>query len=780
MKRKGLLAVLMMVAMATHAQQLLEDSFDRLVVQFTAPQLQVEWRQFDGQEAAHLVMEEYASGGQVGAPALPVLSQMIEIPFCENIGVRVVEATFDTLQAPAAMLWPLQMPRSKSDSVGPAAEMDTAIYAADAYFGMPLASVRPLGTARDRRLAALAFSPVRVNPVAGKVIVCHSATVEFSYVGADREQTVAHYRRYFTPSFAPAKTLNSLFSSKEIPQAKPVRMAIVLGGLQGVEESASLQRFVEWKRRQGMLVDVIVASQYWTPEGIADTLRRMYDHATELLPAPTYVVLVGDHQQLAAEDSRLSDDNTVVAQDGVNQHKTDHYYTTWTSDNLPDAYIGRLSAEDTASLTTIIDKTLLYEQYAFADDSYLGKAAIVSGVDASTVDDAAYTYCDPSMDYIVMHYVNGDHGYPDVTYFKNNTGHRPDNINVTGSSQSFSTAGVLRNKYNEGMGLINYSAHGYATSWYKPAFTKSNANEMSNLGKPSVVVANCCLSSQFYNTTCLGEAMLRRGDNAGAVVYIGGVDLTYWIPDFYMTVGVRDQIYNQMSLNYDAANIGMYDRLFHTHGESEELHAATTGEMLHAGLMAVNSAAASGDWYPDMADYYWEVYELLGDPSLIPWLGRASATPFSTIRLEQCHLVRTAPYAYVALVDTATLEPLFVGYADAWGEVCLPADEATLERCHYSVSAAGYKPLFVSPGMLAVRDLQEVEATVAPNPAHGRCLVAAEGLWQVELTDMTGRMVLRTAAQGRADLDLGPLKGGVYVLRLYTDRGTAAKKLIVE
>lgn len=778
--------MLLFIAMvgSVSAQQVNVDSYEKIVVRYETPQLTITSRLLAGQEMPLLSIEGYSLGGQVGAPALPMLPGTLVVPFCDNMVVEVANAVYDTLDAPGRALWPLQMPRSKSATADPEPRFDSALYATDAFWSMPLASVKPIGTSRDRNLAILTFSPVQVNPVAGKIVVCRSADVTVRFENPDVERTLDIYQRFHSPAFTAPQTLNALHTAKTIGDHSPLRMVVVAGNVTGINGNGTLQRYVDWKRKQGMLVDVFYTGNI-TAQAIADSIINMYNHATTDNPAPTFVLLLGDHQQLNAFRTKLTTSNSImssVVSSGEDYHYTDHYFSTITSDNLPDLYIGRLSATDTTTLSGMLKKTMLYQQYAFPNDAYLGKAALVSGVDYGYVGDNGYEYSDPTMDYIARFYANADNGYTEVNYYKNNTSFAPTGVTVTGSSQANGTRYALINKYNQGMGLINYSAHGLANAWHEPSFTNNHANAMTNTNKPSFVIGNCCLSSKFYNTTCLGEAMTRRGENAGAVTYIGGVNLTYWEQDFHWTVGVRNNITNNMNTNYNALKLGAYDQLFHTHNEARDKRAVTAAAMLQAGNMAVNSTANNGGWYSDMTDYYWEIYELLGDPSILPWLGQAEDLPFSSSQQQQCLNITTAPYAYVALIDSTDLTLLSAGFANQSGTLCLNIPENVETGAFISVTSAGHKPFFqgFTKSHVGIGSVASADITLTPNPAADRCIVSAEGLRQVELLDITGRLLSTATTQADSHtLHVSDLHPGVYLLRIHSQAGIAVKKLIV-
>lgn len=782
MKRYSFLIALFSITVATQAQQLIVDTFDSLVVRYTTPTPSVVDVTLAGEKYGLITLDGYHADGEVGAPSLPVTTATIVVPISNDYEVVVRNARYDTIHnfMASQRVAPQQPSRSKSDTIAHAPVIDELLYATDALYGHRMAQVLYQGIARDRAYATLAFSPLRVNPVNGDVVVCREADVVVRYQGVDKEATIDRYQRYHTPAFSLGTTLNKLFSSKENFSNSPLRLTIVA---KASLRCGALVNLANWKRQQGMMVDIV----YYDEQGlsgntaIANYIKTLYTSATTTAPAPTFLLLVGDHEQLPAFDSRVQRSSYY---DPDNDHITDLYFTTWTdNDILPDCYYGRFSATDTTTLANIVNKTLLYETYAFNDDAYLAKATLISGVDRGRTSDNAYTYADPTMDYIASTYVNAANGFSTIYYYKNNTDHAPTGVTVTGSTQESASATALRNRYSEGLGWINYSAHGGETEWSEPEFNNTQVNRMGNSGKPSFMIGNCCLSNHFQTATCFGEALLRRANNAGAVAYIGGTNSTYWTEDFYWSVGVRSNIYNTMDATYNSQHLGTYDRLFHTHGESFTDWATTAGAMLVYGCTAVNSASSSST-SSVMKTYYWEIYELMGDPSLMPWLGTASVAPFQCSYNDNCATVTTAPYAYVAVVDSASNELKASAFADANGNVtlCVASEEVT-PTTHFTVTAQGYKPLFATyqPTTVGISQLDAAAIRIAPNPATTACRVQGEGLRQVTLLDIAGRTILSTqASDDNATISLNGIHSGIYLVKVLTTAGTHVEKLIVK
>ena len=769
--KKTLVTALALLALCTaNAQAVIEDSFTTLKVNYFTPELDLSDVTLFGVSCLAPSIEGYHLGGQVGSPALPVRTDIIAIPFCAKVHVTVANAVYDTLDCTASLPWmPLQPDRSKSDRSTPTLTLDKEVYATDAFVGGHTATVEVLGVARDRRLAKLTFAPVRVNPVTGQYIICRKADVIVTYEETDSAATISLYERYHTPAFNSGNTLNRLFSSKGVHSSAPTRMVIVAPASLRCQK---LEQFADWKRRQGFLVDVAYKDE--SNVAIAAYLKNFYDNSTFESPAPTYVLLVGDRPQMPAFNTKVS---------GMSSHVTDLYYTTWTQgDNLPDAYIGRFSATDTGTLYNIINKTLQYESYNFIDDSYLTRATLVAGVDQTYYNDPSdngYNYADPTMDYIAKYYVKAANGFTDLNYFKNDTSIHPPSVVVTGRSRDNATAARLRSRYNDGCGWINYSAHGDWNEWTAPSFTVTHVNNMSNVNMPSVMIGNCCLSNKFDESVCFGEALLRRPNNAGAVAYIGATDYTYWNQDFYWSVGVRSNIRSNMTLTYDADHLGSYDRLFHTHSEEYSDWAVTAGSMIYHGNLSVN-ASSSGS---SMVQYYWEVYELMGDPSLMPWLGRAQDITFSASdNGSSTIVVSTVPYAYVAVVDTTDHHLVAAAFADSQGSATLsiPAG-VSIDATFYAVTAQGYKPYFSSPSVIDIPFVQSApEFTLFPNPATEYCILRGVDMNNIQLFDSRGAALgTYTPVDSSCYIDLRGLPRGLYYVAVETGDSLRAKKLIV-
>lgn len=731
MKKLTVLFVAIGLMMPVMAQKVVKDDYNSLQVSFTTGEVHFGQIVLDGKTFSTLTIDGHMPSTIVGSPNLPVYSRLIEVPLCDGYKVSVTDAVYDTIGPVKQWVVPTQPSRSKSDTSAARLIISRDVYSQDAFIGNQEVIVEPVGIARDRNLARLQFSPVRYNPTSGMIIVCRQATVTVSYNNPDVKATEELFNRYFSPAFkSGANALNSLYP-KSISSAAPVRYLIVANSM----FRGHMDTFVQWKKRKGFLTDIVYtdeASVGTTTTSIKAYIQSQYTNATAANPAPTYVLLVGDVAQIPAFNGTT-----------LNSHATDLYYSTWTSgDNVPDCYYGRFSAQNVEHLTPQIEKTLMYEQYTFADPSFLDRAVMVAGVDGGSSGDNGYTFGDPAMDYGITNYINGAHGFSNVYYFKNNTSIVPQGVtNVTVDGNGSSNAATIRNLYNQGAGFINYSAHGSPEGWYSPSFTTSHVPSMTNSQKFGIMIGNCCQTNTFDEDACFGEALLRKGNYCGAVGYIGGSQVTYWYEDFYWAVGVRSNIGPSMSMAYNASNLGVYDRSFHTHGEAFSEWATSQGSFLFYGNMAVQASGSN------KALYYWEIYHLMGDPSVMNYLTQASemtvtaptAISYGTTSLT----VTAAPYAYVAISDTTTHTLVAAAWANAAGHATLQLP-STLSIGNYEIaaSASQYRTAFRNITIVNPNDAFVTISSVTPAAelVAGNSVVltfAVENVGNVDAQDVT-------------------------------------------
>ena len=645
--------------------QISQNSYQKVSISFTTGSLSVENVSVPEGDFSAISLPDYGSSYVPGAPQLPQMCKLLQIPVCESVVATVTNAQYrDFDAAELGVLFPVfptQISAAKNGEVPPFA-FDQTIYSTDAFYALPLVRAEKAGVKRDVALANVYVSPVQYNPVTRKFRIFSRIDVEFTFENADMGATLA-LQKFSSPMFSLNQELviNKMQSERSEFQGTPIKYLII--GNTMFEGNEDLEAFVAWKRRLGYLVEVAFTSDAnvgSTTASIKNFIQNKYDNATDEDPAPTFILLLGDREQLPAFTGQTD-----------NSHITDLYYATLSgNDFLPDCYYGRLSATNNQQLSNQIEKILMYEQYSMPDPSYLGNAVLIAGTDANW----APTHANGQVNYITNNYINVDN---------------PHYTNVMAHLYNCSSqAALIRSEVSDGSGWTNYTAHGGETSWADPEFNTTQVYQLQNTNKYGVMIGNCCQSGNFKTSECFGEALL-RAEKKGAMAYIGASNNTYWGEDFYWAVGYRSNV--TANPVYTANALGMYDKLFHTHDEDYSIWVSTIAGIMTGGNMTVQSSSSSAK------QYYWEIYHCFGDPSVRAYLGIPSAMPVNASSVittnSTSYEVHAAPYAYVALTHNGNL--LFSAFADASGDVTFSLP-TSLDPGEYELVALGqnYIPYF--------------------------------------------------------------------------------------
>lgn len=559
----------------------------------------------------------------IGEPNLPMVNRLLAVPFGCELKVNVVDYEIEEIALTELKilkpLLPVQPSISKSDD--PASvpfEYNRGIYERSGYYILPLAEAQVLGTMRSLHVGLVSLAPVEYNPTQNTIRVYKSLTVRISYEHPDWAETEDTRHRHYSPLFEPVYDRMANYAQQSARYRDdlvtyPVKYLIISDRM----FETQLQPFIEWKIKKGFTVITAYTDEIGsTTDSIRNYIQSVYGAGTPEDPAPSFVLFVGDAQQIPPHD--------------YGAHISDLYFCEFTGDNFPEIYYGRFSAQDTSDLQPQIDKTLEYEQYTMPDPSYLGEVTLIAGVDATY----APTYGNGQINYGTNLYFNVAHGIdPHVWLYP--------------ASDGAGVSAAVIQTVNDGIGFINYTAHCNHTGFGNPSFTTSDINNLTNAHKYLLGVGNCCLSNTFgvdYPSPCFGEVWLQAA-NKGGVGYIGGSNGTYWDEDYWWGVGYGPVIGSGPT--YEQTGLGAYDGVFHDHGEPVSQHYITNDAIIFCGNMAVTESGSS------LTAYYWQIYHLMGDPSVMTYMGLPSVNNVShpsTILLTATSVsVQVDPGSYVGI-----------------------------------------------------------------------------------------------------------------------------------
>ncbi|MCL2289302.1 MAG: C25 family cysteine peptidase [Bacteroidetes bacterium] len=586
--------------------------------------------------------------GEFGTPGLPVFKKMISVPIGATPKVVVKSHSTNEYSLEEYGIHPIfpRQPDVRKDwdmSTIPFA-FDEKFYANVDYNDANIADVVVIGQMRGINIGMLVVRPVQYNPNTNTIKVFNDIEVEVIFENGDAKKTYDLFKNTFSPYFSNTykKMFNTgvnrnVYDNNPDLFSTPVHMLVISHRM----FETTLQPWIEWKTKKGFYMDVNYTDEIGTTNtAIRAFCHDKYNQGTSNGTAPTYIVIVGDVQQVPTFQSINSNVNFV----------SDHQYANVTSGYFPDMYVSRMSAQTTQQLQNIIEKTLYYEQYQFADPTYLDNVLLIAGADGTWNPRVGQQ----QINYANTHYYNAANGYANIYKY------------ITSPYTNCYT-------HLNNVGFANFTAHCDKTLWSDPTLTIANVNALTNVNRYFVAMGNCCMSSDFNHNECIGEAMVRTPQKA-AVAYIGSAPNTYWYDDFHFSVGAYlGPMGGVTNPTLDNTMDGLYDMMFwdadfnclNSHifgGNISVTYAHVNGLPVHTG------GATGGPWY------YWQAYNILGDGSLMPYNGQASENNVSHLPVIYIGLdsyeVMADPGSYVAISKDGIL--LGVAVANASGVALVP------------------------------------------------------------------------------------------------------------
>ena len=512
--------------------------------------------------------------GAIGEPQLPAIRKLVKIPrgTILSTDIKCSDTAFYSLPDVGfeKKIAPRQPSQSKSSTRAKYKHKKRS-YKRNYFTDQQLVAVTKVGTMRDMDYYQISVNPVRYNPKQNKIEIFNNINIDIKFKENPSKSAINTSSPFFESSKSESDSTYSDLTKY------PVKYLIITHS----DFIDSLQDFIHWKRQKGF--DVIVAttdSIGSSAAAIKAWVASQYNSATNDSPAPSFLLLAADTDKIPC------------SQTGESSGKgTDLYYACMdgADDIIPDLYYGRFSARTASQIKAMADKTIAYEKFQFTDSSYLAKATLIAGYDASYRASVGI----PTLNYITRNRINANNGYKTVNKFTNSY------------TNCYADTSVS-------VGLMTYTAPGTSTTWVNPELTQTKVNNFSNSGKFPFVIANCCYSGNLTTTECLGETWLRKKDG-GAVAYIGSAPQSWWQEDFYWAVGAHNYK-SGVCPDTSATTIGAFDAPFVSDFNCGDA-------LVFAGNLAVSEAHDNNYSSNVSTRYYWEAYSYFGDPSLLVYFG---------------------------------------------------------------------------------------------------------------------------------------------------------------
>ena len=331
---------------------------------------------------------------------------------------------------------------------------------------------------------------------------------------------------------------------------------------------AYLDDLVTFKMSQGFDVYVKTLSEVGST---ADDVKAAIQATLDNDPMLEYVLLIGDVDGVAAMPSYYY---------GPENDVTDQKYTHLLGDDfMPDVFVGRFSMDSISELVVMIRKTINYHRQPLSTNpDWLDKALVVAGNYSNTVP----IPITPKWTSYWVRDILLENDYTQV-----------DTVFYPPTQQG---AAMIQNYINSGVGIVNYRGWGDANGWHYPEFHVSDVAGLNNGWMTPVFTSFVCNSNDFANNVdpCLGEALVRAGTPSnpkGGVAIVGPSDL-------------------HTSTKYNnVINAYMIDAMM----DDDVVELAPA---MNAGLLGLTQEFPNLDGPGEAQEFYFHVYNIVGDPSL--------------------------------------------------------------------------------------------------------------------------------------------------------------------
>jgi hypothetical protein len=536
------------------------------------------------------------------------------------------------------MILPAQEQGTKSEPPPPWTPPDPLSYASRTATPQSWYEVKETFQMRDYTILPLWINPIRYRAASGEIELLEKIELRLSWpkLAAD---IFSVKPKSDSPSFD--RLVNQIVIN---PPALPVyeTKADTGEGYLIITPDAfldALEPFVKMKRDQGYSVRLAPLSETKTTASeIKSFIKNAYNTWTI---RPSFILLVGD---------TYLDSSTpfLPATTGlITGRQTDLYYATMDSpigdvpDYVPDIQVGRLPARTQDEVSIMVDKMISYTTGGY--QPWHSNASFIATCDTS------YNSTEKKLNYQIA---EGSHNYVINGYTKllNFFGDFP-LIDMMGGDHLYcvsfqANTNEIIPRISSGRGIITYSGHGLLNGW-RDIGSISNIiiynNDINNLPINyvySFVASFACETNDFGSTSNLvgfGETWMLQA-NKGSIAFIGSAGLTQWGQD-------------------DILEKSFYDSIFENPFNPNPLR-----EALFHGLYQVQNKYPGTALY--QAQYYWETYNLLGDPSQKLWLVPGYEFEAETKTLAQDGLITNLvkyPIIITNLGNTDTYSAVILG-----------------------------------------------------------------------------------------------------------------------
>lgn len=640
-----------------------ESSPDRIVIDYTIQGFYAEPIAIGGERYYALSLPGEGRLLEAGLPEFPRVTRSVMVPDRAKMVARILESEFVDFQEYAVVPSKGNLLRTVDPASVP--YRFDPIYGEAAWWPAGAVSTSEPYVLRDFRGLAVEVIPFQAEGPSRTLRAARHLRVEIVADGTDTVNVIdrASAPERLVPEFA--DLYQEHFVNWGLTRYTPV---IERGKMLVISYDAfhdAMLPFVEWKNQKGCptrLVDVSTIGN--TSAQIDAYIDNVYN--TEGL---AFVLLVGDGAQVA----------TAHAGGGASDPT---YAKVVGTDNYPDIFVGRFSAETAAQVQTQVARSITYEKLPSSGATWYRLGTGVAS-DQGPGDDNEYDYQHQN---VIRTKLLG-YSYTAVDQIYDPT----------------ATAAMVSAALNAGRGIVNYTGHGSETSWGTTGFSNTNVTALTNDGMLPFIQSVACVNGAFEGMTCFAEAWMRATHNGNPT----GAIATY--------MSSINQSWNPPMCAQDAS-----------------IDLLVQGQKQTIGGLWYNGSCQMMDEYGTDGQNMFLTWQIFGDPSL---LVRTASPVAMSVTHDGSFLVGTADYpvtvagvpgALCALYGNGTLYGS--AYADAGGLASIHMDSPPAEPTSLTLTVTAFnrmpvmEPVEVLPmaGAFVVLSGTAV-ADAPPGDGNGLC-----------------------------------------------------------
>ena len=454
-------------------------------------------------------MEDATPIMKAGTPDLLKISKSLQLSEGASVSIEIIDEKFEDFYGATVRPSKGNLYRNIDPSTIP--YEFGASYRKDQWYPKAQAEFQSEYQIRDFHGRALWVYPFRALPTENILRVYSEISIKVSFSSDKSISIPSRVERSFDGLYK-AHFIN-YSNAKYDPVSEEGKMLII----SHADFIEAMVPFSIWKTQIGIENEIVDVATIGDAAAIKQYVQDYYDNQ-----GLTYLLLVGDQQQVPADQlSAGYSDNSYAYVAG-----DDHY---------PDLFVGRFSAENIAHAQTMVDRSIAYELNPEMGNSYKTAVGIGSEDGTSSTDPTSgNTGMGDNNEADWHHQMNIKADLMAYNYAMVHELYEGGPYEGSIDESGYPSASDLAQRVNNGLGLINYTGHGGPESFVTTGFNNSDVDALTNTGAFPFIFSVACVNGEFMNSTCFAEKWLRatdgEGNPTGAVAVIMSTINQSWSP----------------------------------------------------------------------------------------------------------------------------------------------------------------------------------------------------------------------------------------------------------